>query len=388
VSAECPICRSPDPEAFLERRGVPVHQNLVMADERAALDVPKGDLRMAACGGCGFVFNTAFDASLLAYGEDYDNTQACSPYFATYLDDLARYLVDEKGVKRSRIVEVGSGKGRFLRALVADPANGNVGLGFDPSHEGPLEELEGRLRFHRRYYGADCADIKADVVVSRHVIEHVPDPSSLLRAVRAALDASPDARVFFETPCVEWILRRRVIWDFFYEHCSLFSPASLRCAFETCGFRVDAVRHVFNGQYLWIEASVSSRPPAATCEAGEISRLAREFAQAQDRLEEQWRQKLAGAAAAGPVAIWGAGAKGATFLNLVDPGRRLATCVIDINPRKQGCFIGGTGHPIVDFREIPRRGIRTVLMMNPNYLDECRQLLGQARIDVNLLSAE
>lgn len=388
MSIACPICRAPSPEAFLERRGVPVHQNLVMADERSALDIPKGDLRMAACERCGFVYNTAFDSSLLAYGEHYDNTQTCSPYFAAYLDGLVQYLVNEKGVKHSRVVEVGSGKGQFLRALVADPENGNVGLGFDPSHEGPLEEFDGRLQFHRSYYGADDAGMQADIVVSRHVIEHVPRPADLLQAVRAALDASPRARVFFETPGVEWIFRHQVIWDFFYEHCSLFSPTSLRTAFETNGFRVDTVRHVFGGQYLWIEASVSSTPLDISYDAGAIPRLAREFAQAQARLAGQWQRKLADAAASGPVAIWGAGAKGATFLNLVDPQRRLASCVIDMNPRKQGCFVGGTGHPIVDFREIPAKGIRTVLMMNPNYLDECRELLSQARITVNLLIAE
>lgn len=385
MSVACPICRSPDPAVFLERRGMPVHQNLVMADERSALQAPSGDLRMAACGGCGFVFNTAFDASLLAYGEDYDNTQDCSPYFAAYLDDLARYLVNEKGVKGCRIVEVGSGKGRFLRALVADPAHGNVGLGFDPSHEGPLEELDGRLRFRRCYYGADGAGTAADVVVSRHVIEHVPGPAELLRSVRAA---SPRARVFFETPCVEWILRNQVIWDFFYEHCSLFSPASVRSAFETCGFHVEAVRHVFNGQYLWIEASANSSPAEVTYDAGAVPGLAREFAAAEARLAERWRQKLAAAAASGPVAIWGAGAKGATFLNRVDPGRRLTACVIDINPRKQGCYIAGTGHPIVDYREIPARGIATVLMMNPNYLDECRALLRQAKIHTDLVGTD
>ncbi|TMG79638.1 MAG: methyltransferase domain-containing protein [Betaproteobacteria bacterium] len=285
-------------------------------------------------------------------------------------------------------MEVGSGKGQFLRALVGDPANSNVGIGFDPSHEGPLEDLDGRLKFHRSYYGPEWSGLKADVVVSRHVIEHVPSPTALLQSVRAALNSSPHARVFFETPCVEWILRRRVVWDFFYEHCSLFSPASIRSAFETSGLRVDAVRHVFNEQYLWVEASVSSELLNVRYEAGSIPRLAREFAEAESSLTEGWRRRLSAATASGPVAIWGAGAKGATFANLVDPNRELIQCVIDLNPRKQGRYIGGTGHPIVDYGEIRSRGIRTVLMMNPNYLDECRELLKQAEIRADLVSAE
>src|SRR5213078_3046347 len=95
--------------------------------------------------------------------------------------------------------------------------------------------------------------LPADVVVCRHVIEHIPRPLDLLRAVRQAVAARPHARVCFETPCVEWVLRNQVVWDFFYEHCSLFSAASLATAFRAAGFEVTDVRHVFHGQYLWLE---------------------------------------------------------------------------------------------------------------------------------------
>ena len=49
--------------------------------------------------GAGFVFNAAFDLSLLDYGTSYDNTQSCSAMFATYLDDLARDLVEDQGLR-------------------------------------------------------------------------------------------------------------------------------------------------------------------------------------------------------------------------------------------------------------------------------------------------
>ena len=93
-----------------------------------------------------------------------------------------------------------------------------------PPIVGPDIDCEGRAFFARRYYGPECADIRADVVISRHVIEHVPDPVALLKTVRLALVGSPHARVYFETPDVTWILKNRVIWDLFYEHCSLFTP--------------------------------------------------------------------------------------------------------------------------------------------------------------------
>src|SRR5437764_687990 len=87
--------------------------------------------------------------------------------------------------------------------------------------------------------------------------------------------AFDDGRVYFETPDVTWILRNQVIWDFFYEHCSLFAPGSLSTAFAAAGFRVSAVRRVFCDQYLWIEASVSDGGEPIVRDAGPIPDLAR-----------------------------------------------------------------------------------------------------------------
>ena len=106
------------------------------------------------------------------------------------------------------------------------PGAANTGVGFDPAYRGPDVDCSGRARFERRFYGPECADTAADVVVCRHVIEHVPRPVELLRTVRQALAASPHARVYLETPDAAWILRNQVLCDLFYEHCSLFTAPS------------------------------------------------------------------------------------------------------------------------------------------------------------------
>ena len=178
----------------------------------------------------------------------YDNTQDCSAYFRDYMDELIQRILSVRGLNRHRIVEVGCGKGSFLKRLVEQAGSACVGYGFDPSYVGPESDSDGRLRFARSFFGPGGEDIRAEAVICRHVIEHVSDPRELIASVRQALDG---AWVFFETPCVEWILRNRVIWDFFYEHCSLFGAASLRTLFEQAGFTVEAVDHVFGGQYLW-----------------------------------------------------------------------------------------------------------------------------------------
>lgn len=380
----CPVCESERLRLFLKRRQVPVHQNLLVNTQEAARTVTSGELELVICEDCGFVFNQAFDLSRLSYGKDYDNTQSCSAYFDVYLDGLVQNMVERFRVRNSKIVEVGCGKGEFLKKLVNYPGANNTGFGFDPSYLGPLTDLEGRLQFRTCYYDESCIDIAADVVVCRHVIEHVPEPLNILRSVRAALALSPKARVFFETPCVDWILRHRVIWDFFYEHCSLFTAQSLGLAFGRAGFAVERVEHIFGGQYLWLEARVEVIEEALPM-IGETLGLATAYGEGEHKLMEAWLIRLHDLSYAGKVALWGAGAKGATFANLVDPHCTLIDCVVDLNPNKQGCFVPGTGHPIVSPSQLQDRGVRNAILMNPNYREENLKLLAESGIPLNLI---
>ncbi|HEY1977502.1 MAG TPA: methyltransferase domain-containing protein [Candidatus Baltobacteraceae bacterium] len=380
----CKVCGSAHTLPFLERLGVPAGQNEVLRDERSAKAVVLGDLRMFVCRDCGFVFNAAFDPKKAPYGPTYDNNQLCSGVVSGYVGELVRHIVEDRKVKGCRVVEVGCGSGAFIRQLVADPAYGNTGIGFDPSYQGPDADLDGRLRFERRYYGESESEYPADVVLCRHVIEHVAEPMQLLDGVRRALKSAAEPRVFFETPCVEWILRNGVVWDFFYEHCSLFSADSLATAFELNGFNVDRVGHLFNGQYLLLEATLGASEGKRSASGGAVARLAVDYQREEPRLLGEVEQRIRSLAAGSKLALWGAGAKGVTLANLIDPERKLVDCVVDINPNKVGAFIPKTGHPIVSYEQLPSRGVTRALLMNPNYAGECRDLVAKAGVDVEL----
>lgn len=368
----CPLCHHADSRPFITRESVPVHQNLLMADAGAARAATRGDLELRSCPACGFVWNSAFRSELLEYGQDYENTQTASPSFDRYVDSLVDALVAD-GVTGRDVVEVGCGKGYFLERLCE--RGGNRGTGFDPSYVGPDETQGGRVRYVREFYGSATSARSVEVVVCRHVIEHVPKPVSFLSQIRAALDQSPAAVVYFETPDLLWILAGTVIWDFFYEHCSYFTTGALRYAVEREGFRVTREASLFGGQYQWLEA-VAEEAPVAAPRLPEASRveqvvaLARRYAREVPARFAALERRIESLAANGGVAVWGAGAKGVTLVNLCDPERRRVACVVDINPRKQGRFVPGTGHPIVAPEALAEKGIRHVIVMNPNYEQE------------------
>jgi hypothetical protein len=248
--------------------------------------------------------------------------------------------------------------------------------------------LEGRLKFNNCYYDSKSADLPADVVICRHVIEHITQPIEFLREIKKALTNSPQARLFFETPCVEWSLKNQVFWDFFYEHCSYFTSNSLTTAFQVAGFQVDQVKYLFGNQILWLEASIPQQSPVVTKEIGSISYLAQHFSQKESEFQEKWRIKLKELVSKGEkIAIWGAAGKGTTFVNLIDPQTQWISCAVDINPKKQGKFMVGTGLPIISPQQLKEFGITDAIVVNPNYTEEITNLLRKAGLNIGLLSA-
>lgn len=181
--------------------------------------------------------------------------------------------------------------------------------------------------------------------------------------------------------------RSRRFWDFFYEHCSLFSSTSLATAFARCGFRLRSVDHVFGGQYLLSEGVRAENVEGAT-NGADVADKAFAFAERATMLEAQCRERINELAANQRIAVWGAGAKGVTFVNVIDPERRNIDCVVDLNPAKQGTYIAGSGHGVVNYRALRERGVAAAIVMNPNYLDENRRILSEAGMDVRLLVAE
>jgi SAM-dependent methyltransferase len=386
----CPLCSNPVPRLFFERRDVPVHQNWACLTAEEARQFRRGDLLLAFCAECGFVFNAAFEPDRLSYSAAYENTQSCSPYFKQYLIQLADSLLTKYGLSNKLVIEVGCGKGDFLRLLCKDGRN--RGIGFDPTYVGPETMEGGAVEFVRDFYDSRQAHYAPDFVCCRHVIEHVQTPLEMLTAVRQAVGDRLNSTVFFETPALPWTLDSLSFWDFFYEHCSYFTAENLAWAFEQTGFCVLEARPAFDGQYLHIEARPAPtsrmpgkprRPPSKP----DLWPKVQAFLAGVEQHMKACEEKIDAFSRAGGCAIWGAAAKGATLVNTLDPLNRRIRFLIDINPAKQGKYVPGTGHPILPPEHLRDRTGRVagILNMNPSYLEENRMILSQMRLDIPIL---
>ena len=372
---ECPVCAAPAARPFLRLLDVPVHPTVLWPSHDAAVAAPRGDLEIVFCESCGLMWNAAFDADLLEYGVNYENSLHFSPAFQAYADELADRLVDRYGIRGKTIVEVGSGKGEFLTLVCAK--GGNRGVGFDPSYDGESDaSANGSVRFVRELYGQNTHAEAPDLTVCRHVLEHIDTPREFLRSLRR-MTVDERAVVYLEVPAGEYALEQQAVWDMIYPHVTLYTKTSLRRLFADAGFRVRESGFSFGGQYLWVEASPAperrrnaAAPPAA------IGSLVSSLRRALEEKQAMWRERLARLEPTESVAVWGAGAKGATFLNLVDREGRIEH-VIDVNPRKHGNFVPGTGQRISSPQQLAAAAPSLVLVMNPIYVDEIRGQLAQ-----------
>jgi SAM-dependent methyltransferase len=370
----CPACGGVDLEVFFRLADLPANCIALCRTREAALKVPKGTIELGFCQHCGAVTNVAFDPSKLAYDPRYDNSLHFSPSFQKYADGLARQLVRQYDLHGKSILEVGCGNGEFLSLICG--LGGNRGIGFDPSFipgRADLASGEG-ITIIRDYYSERYAEYKADFVICRHVLEHIATPQEFLRTMRGALAGNHDAAIFFELPDASFVFQNKGIWDVIYEHCFYYSAGALARLFSTCGFDVQNVSSTFNGQYLCLEARVSSQEKGVLGNAGgdlnSMREGARKFADEYECTLRYWEEVLGRLSEEGKRAVlWGAGAKGAMFVNAFR-NVRLLEHVVDVNPHKRGLYIPGTGQEVVSPEFLKQYRPDVVFVANANYRDE------------------
>lgn len=363
-------------------------QNYIYRSYTAALDAQVGQFNLHICRKCGFAYNATFDSDLLSYDENYDNNISSS-IFLDYYKEIASFLYEKFSLANGLVVDIGCGKGTFLKVLCSVYPNVQ-GLGIDPSYESnSLDTPMPNLTFVQDIFKEEHITQKPSLIVCRHVLEHMEYPVSFLQTIRSAASSFTEIPFFIEVPDLDWIIENGAFWDFCYEHCNYFTLESLRNTLELAGFQTEQGYKAFGGQYLWMCASIKSNSVSVTTNEA-ISGKVAGYAFKEDKLMSEIRAKLVKfKTQSSKIAVWGMATKGVVFCNLIDPDKQLIDFCIDINANKHNCFVPHTGHLISapESLKAAEKADLMVVVMNANYVDEIKETCQSLQLNAEFIDA-
>jgi SAM-dependent methyltransferase len=351
---KCPLCNKSDFSLIYNVKNIPLFQNKTYMTMASARNAQTADVKLIFCHHCGFIFNANFDANTMDYDDQYQNEQSHSFYFQNYLDEIIDLFL-ARNFRKKKIVEIGCGKGYFLEKL---RKNGFNVTGFDPAYEGDSPYII------KDYFSDKYSDVNSDLIVLRHTLEHIQNPLRFLHSIGSAVGYR--GMMYIEVPDFRWILKKKAFWDIYYEHCNYFSLESLGSIFQK-----SERGSLFSNQYMYLLSDLSGLR-----EQAKPNTTSHSFNLSSPQLKRQLNFYQGFVKDHPGMLVWGAGAKGSTFVNLTDVNKEYISCLVDINPKKQGRYIAKTGHKIISPAQLADfGGERDILVMNDNYYQEIQELI-------------
>lgn len=386
----CPGCKRSNIFTFYRLDEVPVHSVVLLRTRDDALNYPRGDICLGFCQNCGLIINLSFNPLLMDYSSEYEGTQSCSPTFNSFHKGLAVNLIEQFNLHNKTIIEIGCGNGEFLRMLCK--MGNNRGIGFDPSFvdENYQESKNLKIKFIRDYYSEKYNKYQGDFICCIMTLEHIFNPFEFIETVRHSIRNQKATTIFFQVPDVARILKERAFWDIYYEHCSYFDQVSLTDLFHMCGFSVLNVWKAYDDQYLMIEClpSNETQQPSSIKNAL-LETLNREILNFSNDCQISiigWKNTIHAFNRNGQkIVLWGGGSKAVSFLTTLKIVDEIKF-IVDINPKKWGTYIAGTGQEIVSPAFLEEYKPDVIIIMNNIYFNEIKGNLAMLNLIPKLMS--
>jgi len=357
----CPACAHHVAVPFLDAETMPLATLAWPESADAAVRLDKLTLDFVQCVSCSHVFNAGFDYQRVPYSRRPNLMFNKGASWAGFIDDVKAKLGDELGPAPT-VVEIGYGDASFLGALAEIKPDGRF-IGFDPN--GARAPEGSRLELHASLFdpGHHMADLRPDLIVSRHVLEHLTNPLGFVQALSfASLEIGKNPLLYIEVPCIDRAIETGRTTDFYFEHNSQFTTRSFQRMLSRCGVEERMLSHGYDGEVVF--ALVTLGTDIAQAETARRTQTFRDRARAAG---PRIRAQLDALRAAGRrIAIWGGTGKAAAFINRYGLDAKDFPLVVDSDPAKVGTHVPGTGQEI-RFRDALKNDPADVVLIPPQW---------------------
>ena len=349
-------------------------------------------LNLYQCEGCGLV---QFDCAPVSYFKDVIRAGGFSTTMTQLRRRQYRHLIETYHLEGKKFLEVGCGRGEFLKVLTEFPVEV-----YGIEHKADLVALaqEAGLSVWQDFAGNPERELTDgtvrgpfDVFLSFNFLEHQPEPGVMLQTIYRNL--KEDGMGLVTVPALEYILEQGSYYELIRDHIAYYSFDSLRALLNRYGFdvleeemvnrdtiamivrknpkRLAADAAVAGGQQelsgeLSVKASGGMEPECSEIHPVDVTPMLKGYSRVREEMEGLVKElHMEGK----KLAIWGASHQGFTLASTLGLAGRVEY-IIDSAPFKQGRFAPASHLPIVApdyYFEVP---VDAVLIVAPGYTDE------------------
>lgn len=331
--------------------------------------VPCGPLTVNICRECGYVFlREVIDSAVYS---DYIYTPQTSSDVVAYLKEFVSDVIFRTNLRPGCLgLEIGSGDGTLCQEF---KSAGVTFIGVEPSKI--LCEISRQQKQVETYNDFMSLGLVAklgpefDLVVVRHVLEHIDDFTSFFNAIDKCL--KPDGTLIIEVPCLDNIIKKKQFYAFFFEHLSYFNISSLANLLKRFNYFINWTKFVYpEGGSILIYATRKVAPlPMTHMDLGDTGFAA--LKESLDIFQTKFKTLIR---EFGPIAAYGAGQRGITLLNLMGATKTNVIAVFDENPIYHGLITPRSEIPVLSPVEMNVKSIPgKVLILASSYDEQIRR---------------
>lgn len=344
--------------------------------DREEVKTDKGvTLDLYQCGHCGLV---QFDCEPVSYYRDVIRAGGFSTTMTELRRRQYRHLIESYGLEGKKFLEVGCGRGEFIKVLTEFPVKV-----YGMEHKAELVEMAGESGLYvwqefpeepEQVFG-DGKEGLFDVFLSFNFLEHQPRPDVMLQAIYRNL--TDEGMGLVTVPALEYILEKGSYYELIRDHIAYYSFGTLRELLRQNGFAVLEEEMINRDTISVIVKKIPGWSASAGEQAADAEPLAPEQRICVEPLIEGYKTVQSGIKAVTDtlmsenrtLAIWGASHQGFTLAATTGLGET-AKYIIDSAPFKQGRFAPASHLPIVPPEHFFEEPVDAILIVAPGYTDE------------------